>query len=212
MKKILTLLTFVFLANALLFGQCPADATPNPTNRTFNLSYSTEADRDAVWTGLASITFPAGVGCMMCGTTITVPVADLVIDGPVSANNVYRIRAITTTDDFFEGVNGAFDGNIVFNLSDGTTIECGFGTTSTNDGSLTETIELFPNPTRDQLTLINGKGQATIFNVLGQPVKRMTIDGDEATVELGDLLNGQYYLQVLQEDGKILVNQFSKIN
>ena len=71
---------------------------------------------------------------------------------------------------------------------------------------------MFPNPTKDQLTLINGKGKATIYNVLGQPVKHLIIDANQATIQLSDLLNGQYYLQVLKEDRTIVRKQFAKVN
>ena len=73
-------------------------------------------------------------------------------------------------------------------------------------------VTLFPNPAKSQLTLINGEGQATIYNVLGQPVKQLTIDANQSTIQLADLLNGQYYIQVLQENGTIVTKQFSKVN
>ena len=59
-------------------------------------------------------------------------------------------------------------------------------------------IGIFPNPVKDQLTLINGVGKATIYNVLGEKVKHLTIDANQTTIPI-ELLNGQYYLQVLQE-------------
>ena len=210
MKKALTFLTFVFLTNSLLFGQCPDSATPNPTNRTFNLSYILEADRDAAWNALDSITFPAGDGCM-CGSTVDIAKADLTIDGPVGGDNVYRIRAVTSTDDYFGGENGNFEGTLTFNKTDGTSEACEYLMTSSNSNINGSTpVKLFPNPVKDQLTLINGEGQATIYNVLGQAVKHLTIDANEVSIQLDDLLKGQYYLQVIQEDGTIVTKQFAK--
>ena len=72
-------------------------------------------------------------------------------------------------------------------------------------------IGIFPNPAKDLLMLKNGEGKVTIFNILGQPVKYLTIDANETTIQLTDLLNGQYYLQVLQEDGKVVTKQFAKV-
>lgn len=214
MKKILTLLTFVFLTNALLFGQCPDSATPNPTNRTFNMSYALETDRDAAWDTLASITFPAGTGAPGGGATITIPKADLSIDGPVSASEVYRIRAVTSIDDHFGGENGNFEGSIIFNFTDSTTATCEYITTGISYVSKNESelVKLFPNPMKDQLTIINGKGEATIYNVLGQAVKHLTIANNEISIQLADLLNGKYYLQVLRTDGTIVAKQFSKVD
>ena len=210
MKKTFTLLIFVFLANALLFGQCPDEATPNPTYRTFNMSYFLESDRDAAWNALDSITFPAGTGCM-CGATITIPKAELVIDGPVSANNVYRIRAITTINDNFGGENGNFEGNLTFIMTDGTSVTCEYdGTTSSSEVTGYTPIEIFPNPVNDQLTLINGEGKVTIFNCLGQPVKALNIVTNQETIQLADLVKGQYYIQIVKEDRTIVIKQFSK--
>ena len=73
-------------------------------------------------------------------------------------------------------------------------------------------IAIFPNPTKGQLTLVNGKGMATIYNVLGKPVKQLTIEANETTIELFDLIIGQYYLQVLQKDGTMVTKQFGKVN
>ncbi len=73
-------------------------------------------------------------------------------------------------------------------------------------------LEIFPNPAKNQLTLINGKGKATIYNALGQAVKHLTIDVNQVSIQLADLLNGQYYLQVLQADGTIITKQFAKVN
>jgi len=73
-------------------------------------------------------------------------------------------------------------------------------------------VEIFPNPAKDQLTLINGEGKATIYNSLGQAVKQFAIDGNKATIQLSELEDGQYYLRVHQEDGTIVTKQFSKAN
>lgn len=210
MKKIFTLFTFVFLTSAMLVAQCPTDATPNPTNRTFNLSYATEADRDVAWEALESITFPAGDGCM-CAETITLAKAELTTDGPVGDDDVYRIRAVTTTNDFFGGVNGAFEGMLTFNNTDGTSLVCEYDimVNSSNINGINP-IEIFPNPVKDQLTVVNGKGAATIYNVLGQPLQRIIINSNHTTIQLPNLLNGQYFLQVIQEDGTMLIKQFSK--
>ena len=209
MKKALTFLTFVFLTNSLLFGQCPDSATPNPTNRTFNLSYILEADRDAAWNALDSITFPAGDGCM-CGSTVDIAKADLTIDGPVSAANVYRIRATVPTNDYFGGENGNFEGNVTFNYMDGTTDSCDYMTSSNSDIDFSTPMVLFPNPVKDQLTIVNGKGKMTIYNILGQPVQQKNIHANQASIQVDDLLNGQYFLQVIQADGTIVTEQFSK--
>lgn len=73
-------------------------------------------------------------------------------------------------------------------------------------------VELFPNPAMGQLTLINGEGKVYIYNALGETVKQLTIGESQTTISLADLLNGQYYLQVIQEDGTVVSKQFTKVN
>ena len=73
---------------------------------------------------------------------------------------------------------------------------------------LNEGVVVFPNPAKNQLTIIKGEGEATIYNVLGQAVKRLTIDAHQATIQLTDLIDGQYYIQVLQKDGTNITKQF----
>ncbi len=211
MNKIFTLLIFVFLSSAMLFGQCPDSATPNPSNKTFNMTYATEVDRDAAWDALASITFPAGAGCM-CGDTIIVLKTDLTVDGPVGADDAFRIRAVTSTDDYFGGENGNFTGTLTFNYADNTTETCEYVSTPISNINENTSVNIFPNPANNQLTIINGEGQATIYNVIGEAVKHLTIDVNQVSIQLADLLNGQYYLKVLKKDGTIITKQFSKVD
>jgi len=212
MKKLFTFLTFVFLTSPLLFGQCPDTATPNPNGRFFNMDYALEADRDAALEGLESITFPAGTGCD-CGETVTIAEADLILQGPVGADDRYRIRGAGDVADYFGGMNGAFEGTVTFNMMDGAAENCDYAiTTSTSNLNGSTPVAIFPNPVKDQLTIVNGKGKVTIYNVMGQAVKHLTIDAEQSTIQLSDLLNGQYYLQVLQADGTVVTKQFVKVN
>ena len=94
-----------------------------------------------------------------------------------------------------------FDGNFEFSE----TVAIDFNTRR-------NAVEMFPNPAKNQMTLINGVGEVTVYNALGQAVKQLKINADEATIQLSELLNGQYSLQVLQEDGTIVTKQFTKIN
>lgn len=73
-------------------------------------------------------------------------------------------------------------------------------------------VAIFPNPVKDQLTITNGIGQAIVYNLLGQPVRQLTIQDDRATIQLADLLVGQYFLTIFQADGIIVSKQFLKTN
>ncbi len=212
MKKIFTFLTFVLMTNTILLGQCPDTATPNPNNKFFNMDYALEVDRDAALEGLESITYPAGPGCD-CGATTTIANADHLFQGPIGADDRYRIRAVSDTITYFGGVNGSFEGTVTFNYTDGTTETCTYeATTSTSNINEISPVSIFPNPVKDQLTLINGEGEVIIYNALGQVVKQLTINANQNTIELSELLKGQYSLRVLKEDGTIITKQFSKVN
>lgn len=208
MNKFLTLLTFVFLTNTMLFGQCPYRADPNPSGQFFNLRYATEAERDTALVGLVSITFP-----LAAGGTVDILLADLLSTGPHGTPEYWRIRADGGTVGYFAGENGNFGGTITFNYTDGTSTPCEYEmTTSISNINGSTPVVIYPNPANDQLTLINGKGKATIYNALGQAVKYLTIDANQVNIQLAELLNGQYYLRVLDQDGRIVVKQFSKMN
>lgn len=71
-------------------------------------------------------------------------------------------------------------------------------------------VQLFPNPVHDQLTIAEGKGKATIYNLLGQPLKTFSIRDELMTIDVYDLERGSYYLEVLSVHGELVVQPFIK--
>ena len=71
-------------------------------------------------------------------------------------------------------------------------------------------LDVFPNPVQDELNIINGEGLATIYNVLGQAVKQLTIKNSQLTINTSDLPKGQYILHILQQNGNVVTKQFVK--
>ena len=70
------------------------------------------------------------------------------------------------------------------------------------------TISIFPNPVQDELNIIGGQGQITIYNLLGQPVKQFTINTEQSTINLTDLPSGQYILHIQsREIGRTIATQ-----
>jgi hypothetical protein len=69
---------------------------------------------------------------------------------------------------------------------------------------------VYPNPTSNQLTIVNGRGNGTIYNLLGQVVKSLFIDNDESTFHISELPNGQYWLRILQPNGNVITRKIIK--
>ena len=71
-------------------------------------------------------------------------------------------------------------------------------------------VTIFPNPVKDKLHIIDGEGQAIIYNILGQPLRAFVISEPQFIIPTQDLLKGQYVLQITQDDGSVLTKQFMK--
>ena len=77
-------------------------------------------------------------------------------------------------------------------------------------GMTNDKLKLFPNPVKNELHIIDGQGQATIYNLLGQPVRQLIIDNEQLTINVSDLPNGQYILHILQQNGNVITKRFIK--
>ena len=51
-------------------------------------------------------------------------------------------------------------------------------------------VQIYPNPVTDELNIIDGKGQATIYNLLGQPIRGFSIPTTSFKVNTDDLPKG----------------------
>ena len=73
-------------------------------------------------------------------------------------------------------------------------------------------IAIYPNPVQNQLFIENATGVATIYNVIGQPVKQFVItpNNNRFILNTAELINGHYHLQVTQGDGTQQVQSFIK--
>ena len=71
-------------------------------------------------------------------------------------------------------------------------------------------LKIFPNPVKNELNIIEGQGQATIYNMLGQPVKQLKIENSQWTMNVSDLVQGQYMLHIQKENGTVITKRFMK--
>ncbi len=64
-----------------------------------------------------------------------------------------------------------------------------------------ESVVVYPNPFQDYIVIKNGQGKATIFNIIGEPIKQLIISSAKSTINTADLVSGSY-LVIEQENGK----------
>lgn len=69
-------------------------------------------------------------------------------------------------------------------------------------------VRIFPNPVKDELTITGGKGNATIYNMHGQPVRDFSINNWRCSIDVRDLPNGHYILRITNQNGNVISQQF----
>jgi hypothetical protein len=108
---------------------------------------------------------------------------------PNEGTNYYRLKQV----DF----NGQFE------YSNMVTVNYELGMTNNE-------LKIFPNPVQNELTITNGKGQAVIYNMLGQPVRELIINNEQLIINTSDLAKGQYILHIQKQNGTMITKRFTK--
>ena len=122
------------------------------------------------------------------GTTLETQNYTYTDEAPLQGINYYRLKQI--------GYDGAFEySNIIMVI---------FG------NGEPKKLNVFPNPVQNQMIIINGQGLATIYNLLGQPVKELIIKNEELRIDVSDLAKGQYILSIQRETGEIITKKLIK--
>ena len=90
--------------------------------------------------------------------------------------------------------------------------EFGTGDDSTASSRDFGKVRVFPNPVKDELTIMEGQGIATLYNILGQPVMQLAVSPDASgfVVSTVDLPQGQYILHITRQNGSVVTKQFMK--
>ena len=122
------------------------------------------------------------------GTTQDWQAYDFMDEYPAEGTNYYRLRQV----DF----DGAYEYSRI--------VEVRFSTTPLSE------IRVFPNPVKDELTVLEGEGQATIYNLIGQPINEYRISNSEYRISTQNLSKGQYILHITKANGNIVTKQFVK--
>ncbi len=122
------------------------------------------------------------------GTTLEVSNYQFIDEKPINGVNYYRLKQLD------------FDGK--YEYSKIVTITIG--------EQFDKAIQIFPNPVSDQLTIIDGQGQAKIYNTLGQLIQQFQILNKEYQLRTNKLVTGQYILQIARANGTIKTVRFIK--
>ena len=107
---------------------------------------------------------------------------------PLDGNNYYRLKQID------------FDGQFEYSMIE--VVEL---------ATDAKPLSIYPNPIQNELNIINGEGQAMIYNTLGQLVKELTIDSQQWTINTSDLPKGQYILHIIKQNGNMITKQFIRL-
>ncbi|MEL7117818.1 MAG: T9SS type A sorting domain-containing protein [Bacteroidota bacterium] len=108
---------------------------------------------------------------------------------PIQGSNYYRLKQVDT--------DGTFEYSKIISV---------LYLSAENNGKLF----LYPNPATTQLTITNGHGIITIYNLLGQALEKINVSTDQTQVDLSNFSKGQYILQVKRIDGKLETARFIK--
>jgi hypothetical protein len=110
-------------------------------------------------------------------------------DAPLAGVNYYRLKQV----DF----DGQFEYSNIVNIQ-------------TIESSKHQTINIYPNPVTDELTIENGQGTAIIYNAVGQSVQEVDIDASKVQLTVSELPQGIYTIHIRKTNGESITKQFVK--
>ena len=69
---------------------------------------------------------------------------------------------------------------------------------------------VYPNPVKDILTVkAENMRQVEIYNSLGQLVKSISCNDDEVKINVNDMQNGMYFVNVINNNGEMTTSKVS---
>lgn len=85
--------------------------------------------------------------------------------------------------------------------------------TSVDDQPMLQKIQIYPNPTSDQVIITNDNQQLTHFvlhDLSGKPIQRGILDSNSKIVDLQTLPSGMYFLTITTKSGEQMVEKVLK--
>lgn len=76
--------------------------------------------------------------------------------------------------------------------------------------TLGSSVSVYPNPVKDILTITaDNINQVVMYNSLGQVVKTVKCDDSNININVSDLENGMYFVNIIDNDGNVSTNKVS---
>ena len=86
----------------------------------------------------------------------------------------------------------------------------GKATTSVNENNI-QSVSLYPNPAREQVSfMLESDAQVSVFDMTGRKVSEMNATAGEAQLNVSQLENGVYFINVRYANGTTAVSKFVK--
>jgi hypothetical protein len=86
----------------------------------------------------------------------------------------------------------------------------GKATTSVNENNI-QSVSLYPNPAREQVSFtLESDAQVSVFDMTGRKVSEMNATAGEAQLDVNELVNGVYFINVRYANGTTAVSKFVK--
>jgi hypothetical protein len=123
------------------------------------------------------------------GNTLETSNYHFIDESPIAGINYYRLKQV----DF----DGQFEYSNIVNIQ-------------TIESSKHQTINIYPNPVTDELTIENGQGTAIIYNAVGQSVQEVNIDASKVQLNVSELPQGIYTIHIRKTNGESITKQFVK--
>lgn len=91
------------------------------------------------------------------------------------------------------------------------------GLVGAEDKLIAEPIDVFPNPTSGTVHLslpsdVKGGSDISIYDISGKPVFRTHLSASTAQIQLNELSEGMYFLQVQTENGRQFTGKFMRMD
>jgi hypothetical protein len=74
-----------------------------------------------------------------------------------------------------------------------------------------QSVSLYPNPAREQVSFtLESDAQVSVFDMTGRKVSEMNATAGEAQLDVNELVNGVYFINVRYANGTTAVSKFVK--